>query len=319
MAVNLAFFGVGDLARPYLDALARRPDVHLAGVCDPDRRAAEQAAAGWRARVFPSYEALLQEVRPDALWVCVAPRVQGDVLAKAATLGIPFFVTAPGAPDYERACLCGRRVADAKLVTAVGFTTRYADVAQEAREYMGTNPVPLALGWWLAPPGDGRPAAATELLWSEACHLVDALRYFCGEVTRVRAVTPGAGAAEGGLVVQLEFANGGVGVLTCASYARPEPRIEVEFLGEGWSLSFGQGLATLRLDERDKTTILRCLNVAAADSATAFLDAAVAGNPAGVAVSYAEALRTLAVCHAAAVSAREGRPVALEELEATIG
>jgi predicted dehydrogenase len=315
MAVKLAFYGAGDGARPYLEALGRRPDVQLTAVCDLDRRAAEQTAAGWGAQVFLSYEAMLEEARPDALWVCVDPHLQGDVLLRAAERGIPFFVRPPGAVDYRRARVYGQRVREANLVTAVGFAGRHADVVQEAREYLGTHAIPLALGWWLAPAAGEQVAGAAALLWTDACQLVDALRFFCGEVVRVRALGAGAGPTPGGLVVQLEFASGCVGVLTIATFARPEPRVELEMLGEGWSIGFGPELATLRLAESDKTTILRCLNNPAADQAAAFLEAVAGGERAGVVVDYAEALRTLAVCQAADVSAREGRPVSLAEVE----
>src|SRR5262249_49939933 len=179
----------------------------------------------------------------------------------------------------------------------------------------GANPIPLALGWWLDPTDDGSATGATRLLWTDACRLVDALRVFCGEVNRVRALAASAGAAEGALVVQLEFASGTVGVLTCASFARPEPRVELEFMGDGWSLSFGDGFSTLRVAERDKITILRCLNNPVAEHVTAFLAAVEAADPAAVAADYNDALHTLAVCHAAALSVREARPVAITEVE----
>jgi myo-inositol 2-dehydrogenase / D-chiro-inositol 1-dehydrogenase len=312
MSLNVAFYGAGERARPYLDALARRADVQVAAVCDLDRRAAEQSAAGWGAQVYLSYEAMLKEARPDALWVCVAPHLQGDVLLRAVQQGVPFFVEPPGALDYERACLYARRAAEANLVTAVGFPTRFTDLVQEAREYVGTNPLPLALGWWLRPPGEDVPATAPALLWGEACRMVDALRWFCGEAVRVQAKT--AGASEGALVVQLEFAGGCVGVLTCTALARPEPRVELELLGDGWSLGFGEDLATLRLVERDRTTILRRLNAPAQDHVAAFLRAVEVHDRAAVPTGYAETLRTLAVCHAAAVSAREGRAVEVAEI-----
>jgi predicted dehydrogenase len=308
---NVAFYGAGDRAQPYLRALARRSDVQLAATCDLDDRAAEQTAAGWGARVFLSYAAMLEEVRPDALWICVEPHLQGDVILKAVEMDIPFFVEPPGAVDYERARLYGRRAAEKGLVAAVGFAARYTDVVQEAREYLGTNPVALALAWWLCRPEGAPPPTAAEMLWSNGCRLVDTLRLFCGEVLRVRALS--AGAAGGGLIVQLEFASGTVGMFTCATFARAEPRIELELLGDGWSFVFGEGQSSLRLAERDKITIIRCQNVPAADHAAAFLEAITAKRPEAVAAGYADALRTLAVCHAAALSAREGRPVAVDE------
>jgi predicted dehydrogenase len=151
-------------------------------------------------------------------------------------------------------------------------------------------------------------------VWADACRLIDALRFFCGEVARVRALTAGPKPAPGGLVVQLELVEGTVGVLTCATFARPEPRIELEMLGEGWSLRLGKDVGNLRLDERDKTTILRGLNNPAADQAAAFLSALKTGSRTAVGPDYGEALRNMAVCEAATRSAKEGRPVALEEL-----
>jgi predicted dehydrogenase len=116
------------------------------------------------------------------------------------------------------------------------------------------------------------------------------------------------------MVVQLEFVGGTVGVLTGATFGRPDPRVELELLGEGWALGFGEGLATLRLAEKDRTTILRRLNDPPAEQAAAFLDAVAAADPAAVAVGYADAVKTLAVCHAAAVSAAEGRAVVVAEV-----
>jgi predicted dehydrogenase len=316
MALDVAFYGAGPLAQPYLDALARRADVQVAAVCDVDRRAAEQTAAGWGARVFLSYEAMLEEASPAVLWICVPPHLQGDVILRAAERAIPFFVEPPGAVDYPRARLYGRLVEQARLVTAVGFTGRHADVAQEAREYLGAKAVPLALGWWLCPPSDDGPTAtAAGQLWTDACRLVDAMRFFCGEAARVRALPAGGSAGPAGLVLQLEFVSGTVGMLTCAAFARPEPRVELELLGEGWALVLGRDLATLRLDERDRTTILRCLKSPAEQQTAAFLDAVMRESPVAAAVGYADALKTLAVCHAAAVSAREGRAVDVAEVE----
>src|SRR5262249_55884640 len=150
--------------------------------CDLDRRVAEQTAAGWGAQVYLSYQAMLQEARPDALWICVEPEVQGDVLFKAAEQRIPFFVEPPGALDLERAGQYSRLIREANLVTTAGSPTKYTDVVQEARESLGPTPLPLALGWWLHPPADDGAATAEGLLWNEACRLVDVLRFFCGEV-----------------------------------------------------------------------------------------------------------------------------------------
>src|SRR5712692_3672826 len=117
--MKLAFFGVGASAQPYLDALARRSDAAVTAVCDPDRRSAEQTAAGWGARVFADVEAMLSEAAPAAVWICAPPRLQTPLVRRAAERRIPFFLTPPGAADFASARECGRLAREAHLVTAV--------------------------------------------------------------------------------------------------------------------------------------------------------------------------------------------------------
>jgi len=114
--MKIAFFGVGGPAQPYLDALARRSDATVTAVCDPDRRAAEQTAAGWGARVFPDPAAMLAEAQPEAVWICGLPRLQPAVVRKAVELRVPFLLTPPGAADFATAEECARLASAAKLV-----------------------------------------------------------------------------------------------------------------------------------------------------------------------------------------------------------
>jgi len=79
-------------------------------------------------------------------------------------------------------------------------------------------------------------------------------------------------------------------------------------------MHFAQHNDTLRLIERDKTTILRQMNPAAAAQAAAFLEAVQAGDPTLVAPTFGEAAQTLAVCQAALRAAQEGRWVEVNEL-----
>ncbi len=316
MTLRIAFYGAGDQARPYLEALARRPEVEIHAVCDLDRRAAEQVAAGWGAQVFLSYEAMLQEIQPDALWVCVPPPLQGDVLLRAADLRIPFFIDPPGAFDFRRAQLYGRAVRESQLVSAIGFPTVHTDIMREAREYVGNNPVPLALGWWLRPARQATSSAAT-LLWNEACILIDVLRYFCGEVKQVHASAAGNAPETdqaGGMVLHLRFHQDTIAVLTLATFPRPEPRVELELLGEGWTLTFAEGLSTLRVAEHDKTTILRSLSISAEEQTGDFLQAIRGESPTPRLRSYLDALQTLSVCHAAVLSAQEGHAVEMDSV-----
>src|SRR5262249_56668655 len=100
MPLSVAFHGAGERAQPYLRVLARRTDVRVTAVCDPDRRAAEAVAAGWGASVFADGGAMVREARPQVLWGCLPPQRQGDVLLRAAGPGVPVFVEPPGAAGH---------------------------------------------------------------------------------------------------------------------------------------------------------------------------------------------------------------------------
>ncbi len=306
MPLRVAFYGTGSGAQPYLRTLHRAPDAQLTAVCDLDRIAAAAAAAPWGARVFLSYEAMLEEARPDALWICVEPQLQGDVILKAAELGIPFYVLPPGSMDFQRATTYAHAIQAAGLLTAIGYTARLSDVFIEARAYLGSKQVPLALAWMLTSPRIPSSHDASRLLWNEGAYLVDAMRFFCGDVTRLSArfTRP-----MGGVNAQLEFQGGTIGTLACALFARPQPRIELELLGEGWSLLFASGLTTLQHAEHDKTTILHALNDVAWEATTTFLEAVADGTAACALPTYGDALKTLAMCHAIDDSANSQRVV----------
>jgi hypothetical protein len=79
-------------------------------------------------------------------------------------------------------------------------------------------------------------------------------------------------------------------------------------------LAFKENLTALHVSERDKTTILRCMNDSAPEHAQAFLAAVTASDAEALPTGYALSLPTLTVCHAAALSAREGRAVRVEEI-----
>jgi predicted dehydrogenase len=307
-AVRIAFFGAGDEAQPYLRALSRRADVEMMGICDADQRAAEEIAAGWGARVHADPTALLGEA-PEAAWICTQFR-QGELALECAQRRIPFFVIPPGSSDFERARATARALAGQKLVTAVSYPARHVDIVRDAREFLEQNPVPLLSATWVRSPGDDGARDGVKTLWADACILVDAMRWFNGDVAQVWArSTP-----DGGLAVQLDFENGTAGSLTCAAFPRPEPRATLELIRPDSTVWLENQFATLRLEEPDKTTILRRLNQPAEDAVAGFLQALEERNPEAIQPDYLDAFRTLAVCRAAAQSAEEKRAVDLAEL-----
>lgn len=307
--LQLAVYGADELAEPYLNLLARRADVRIRAVCDPLPRLAEQAAAAWGARVHAHYATMLREEKPDALLVAVPARALGDVLIQAAAHRIPFLVEPPGAVDWDSARRLAAQIAEARLVTTVAYSARYVDVVREAKEYLGVNATPLGRASWLT---GGYPDAPSvlEVLWHEACRLIDLWRSLTGEIESVSAAVAGSEA----LVVSLRGINGSVGTLTITAQPVAEPRIELELFGAGWSFCFSRALSELSLYERDKTTTVRQVNHPRAEQLEAFFEAVRSQAPTHVANSYPESLANLAVAEAIRRAVEQQRWVAVAEV-----
>lgn len=315
-ALNLALFTADGRADPYLAALARTPDVRLTAICDPMPRLAEQAAAGWGARVVAQSQELFAGDRPDALLVTVPSRLLGDVLEQAVAHRVPFFVEPPGALDWDAARRLVQPLSDAPLVTAVGMRLRWTDVVREAKAYLGDGPPPLGHGCWLTG-GVDELADVSSLLWNEGCQWLDLWRYLLGEIEAVAAAQTGTS----GLAVTLRSTSGGVGAFTVSALPAPMPRIEFETMGEGWSLRVGRSgfdpNAELSLHEPAKTTTLRQVNEPWTEMLEAFLEAVRTRNPAAVGPTFPESTTTLAVAEAVRRAVQHQRWVELAEVTGT--
>lgn len=66
-------------------AYVRHPDVELVGICDLDAAHALKAAKKWRTRAFTSIDAMLEEMQPDLVSVCVPDSHHISVLKQVAT------------------------------------------------------------------------------------------------------------------------------------------------------------------------------------------------------------------------------------------
>jgi predicted dehydrogenase len=307
--VRVALYGADEPAGPYIDALARRPDIELIAVCDADRRAAEQIAAGWAAGVYAKFPTLLSETNPEAVWICAPPQAQGEAVLECALRAIPFFVVPPGCSDFERARACFHTLQSRPLVTAVGYPVRLTDIFLEAGEYLRENKVVVARGCWVGQPAQGGSQEGSRLLWTDACVLIDALRLLVGEATEVRTIKSGDTAVQ----VQIAFEGGATADLTCAAFDRPSPRVDLEVLAANSTLTFREELTRMELEEADRTTILRQMNRVEEKATSAFLEAVQESKQELVSPSFADAFRTLAVCQAALRSIEEQRVVPVSE------
>jgi len=215
---RVGLIGAGAIAQvAQLPALADAPDVEIAGIVTTRPESAEANLRRWPIeRAYPNAEALVDGGGLDAVFV-LTPRhqhVAGVELALAA--GLPVFCEKP----LATAAADARRLADEaeqrQVVLQVGFNRRHAPVYAEARRAFGDGEVQICVAQ------KHRLGSEYRATLENAIHMVDLLRWFCGEPEPggvvAHAIAPDPYREEG-IAALVRFAGGAVGSLLAARRA----------------------------------------------------------------------------------------------------
>jgi predicted dehydrogenase/glycosyltransferase involved in cell wall biosynthesis/threonine dehydrogenase-like Zn-dependent dehydrogenase len=186
---RIGFIGVGGIAQRHLEILAGFENVAIVAFADPDFGRSEQAAARFGAKAFDNHAAMLDAAQLDAVYVCIPPFAHGNAERDLIAQGIPFFVEKPITLELELAEELSAAIAEARLITAVGYHWRYLDTVEEARRLLSDNPAQLLSGYWLdqTPPPQWwwKNDRSGGQMVEQTTHIIDLARYLMGEVTEV--------------------------------------------------------------------------------------------------------------------------------------
>ncbi len=316
---RIGFVGVGGIARRHLEVLAGFDDVHLVAFCDPEFDRARQAAFQFGAKAFPGCPEMLANQEIDAAYICIPPFAHGKVERELIARRIPFFVEKPITLDLELATELAAAIADAGLITAVGYHWRYLDIVQEARWRLSENPAQLLSGYWLdqTPPPQWwwKKETSGGQMVEQATHIIDLARYLVGDVTRVfgqaahrrRDDFPELDVATSS-TASLAFASGAIGNIASTCALRWGHHIGLNLFADGLAIQLtdrdimvdvGEG-RPVRRAERDPVWL----------EDRAFVDA-IRGGDNEIRCAYEEALSTHRIALAIARSAESGLPIDL--------
>lgn len=192
MGLKVAFLGTGSIARTHINRLAKINGVHVAGFCGTSLEKAEHAArecAG--AKGFADFAQMLDEVKPDAVYITVPPMAHGEAEMTLIERGIPFLVEKPLGVENDLVQRLAASIVDKKLITSVGYHWRYGETMAQARAIAGACTPGMALGYWMGGmPGKqwwrNQEQSGGQFV-EQTTHVVDLLRYFCGEAEEVYA------------------------------------------------------------------------------------------------------------------------------------
>jgi myo-inositol 2-dehydrogenase/D-chiro-inositol 1-dehydrogenase len=332
--VRLGFVGSGGIVKGHLEhGLKDFEDVEFAGWCDLNEAtaAARREEVGGKGEVFKDAAKMLDRAKPDAVYIMLPPFAHGQAERLVISRKLPFFIEKPVAIDLPTARRTAEGVAKHKLITSVGYMTRYRQSVQRVRGILAKQkPVYLHGGWV----GGGPQVYQGIWRWwvqkdksggqflEQTTHTIDLSRYLFGDVTHVYAVAvrnrrqrPRFYTIEDASMVQLIFANGAAGnlVSSCCTSQGGGVRLEVQAtdmraMFTGWE----QGVE-IDLPGGEHIKIPGEANIFAKED-RAFIDSVKAGKNKGILATYDDGLKATEIAVAANRSMESGKVIELRKL-----
>lgn len=131
MKINLVLIGCGSFSR-FVHGPAHRenarhfPWIHLAACCDSDLAKAQAYARDFGfARAYQRVDEMLQQERPDAVFLVVPPAVTAKVAGEILKQGYPLFLEKPPGLESRELSHLIALANKANIPTQVGFNRRY--------------------------------------------------------------------------------------------------------------------------------------------------------------------------------------------------
>jgi len=317
--VRLGFIGSGGIVRTHLEhGLRSFPDVEFAAWCDlnPETAAARREQVGGQGAIYTEARQMLDEVKPDAVYIMLPPFAHGPMEALVLDRRLPFFVEKPVAIDLPTALKVADAVAKYGLITGVGYMNRYRKSVQRVMSLLKTQKPVLMHGGWL---GSGPSESSAVWGWwtrkdrsggqftEQTTHTIDLARYLFGDVVSVYAVPirdrrqrPPEFTIEDASMVQMTFANGAAANLYSSCSTPIGGGVSLTVWGTGMRAEFTgwEHSVRVQLPDQEQITIPGEQNIFAVED-RAFIDSVRAGKDRGILATYVDGLKATAIACAA--------------------
>lgn len=306
--LRLGLIGAGWIMPAHLAALDRLGRTKVVGVASARLESAGRIAQPRGAASYDHIERLLDEQRPDVVYIAVPPSASVAACEAVAARGIPFLVEKPlAATDSRGPARVAAAIAGTGIVAAVGYHLRALEQLPDVAERLAADPAILVTAHWQ----DGTPAPAWWLRESvgggqvveQATHLYDLARHLVGEAevvgavsTRSDPVVPDGADVVDATAAVLRFASGAVG--TFANTRRQATHtVQISFTGDGPRTTIRRtsplpGAWEVIVEDGRRTVITPPGRDPYERQAERFLDAVEAGDPGAVFATYEDAVRT---------------------------
>ncbi|WP_156198688.1 Gfo/Idh/MocA family protein [Actinotalea caeni] len=242
--LRVGLVGAGAVAElAQLPVLAREESVTLAGVVTASPEESERVLRRWPVqRAYADVEHLLDDSSIDALFVLTPKHMHGAFVEAGLRAGVSVFCEKPLTTVLEESRRLVEIAEGSPGVLMVGLNRRFCEVYQRAHAVALEQPPAFVVG---QKNRVGREYRAT---LENGVHMIDLLRWFCGEAVSVSAASVADDPyQETGVGALIGFDSGST-ALFLASRAAGEWDERLEIYGDG---------VTIRVVAPDTVTVVR--------------------------------------------------------------
>ena len=196
--IKVAMLGMGNMGVIHSNTLRQIDGVEIVGLCSKPvencYKYNEETNANYP--VYEDFEKMLDETKPDAVYICIPPFGHSGEAELAASKGIHIFMEKPIALTEERAKSINDAVAKYGVRSQVGYHMRFGSAVERVKELVdnGTAGRPtlftasyncnsLHTPWWI------KKELCGGQVFEQVIHLYDMAYYFMGDFDTVSGYT----------------------------------------------------------------------------------------------------------------------------------
>ena len=228
--ISIAVIGAGLFGRKHIEIMQKEPACRLVAVADPTPEA-EVYAGELGVPYFRDYIEMLDRIRPQAAIIATPNVLHVPVGLACAERGVHMLVEKPVADTVAAALQLAEAAERADVALLVGHHRRHNPIIEKAREVVRSGRIgrvtAVSAQWMLLKASEyfdavHRRSPGAGPILTNAVHDIDDLRFICGDILSVQAMTSNAVRGypvEDTAVISLRFASGALGTLTVSDTA----------------------------------------------------------------------------------------------------
>ena len=206
---RVGLIGVGSIAHiAHLPILAARTDVEMVGAFAEHIESVQRTQKSYAIQSAVHNMDELLNLGLDCAFVLSPKTVHAEQVVRLLEAGVDVFCEKPRGMTLKEAYSMADAAARTGKKLMIAFNRRYAPVYRKAKEVYGQMSPDVLIAQ------KNRPASEYRATLENAIHMVDILRYFCGECVKVDACSKFTDPLYETLTTaQLQFENGSVAML----------------------------------------------------------------------------------------------------------